>query len=125
MRDYNTLSRNLSYPTKPKKVEPKREAFNNNTEWGIALDAYETQFAMDMDAYKVAVASYHDKAASIDAEFWSELYAEMGWNRLPPKVAAALQSLAWEEGHSSGYNEVYNCACNYDSLVDAIMDELK
>lgn len=125
MRDYNTLSRNLNYPTKPKKVEPKREAFNNNTEWGIALDAYETQFAMDMDAYKVAMASYHDQAASLDAEFWAELYEELGWNTLPEKVAGALQGRAWESGHSAGYGEVYCHASDFASLVDAIKDELE
>ncbi len=125
MKDYNTLSRSLDYPAKPKKVEPKREAFPNNTEWGKALDQAELDHAADMAAYKVKLDAYHDKSNQLEKEFWEELYAEMGWDRLPKKIAQALQSRAWEEGHSSGYNEVYNCACDYDTLVDAILDELK
>lgn len=125
MKDYNTLFRSLNYPSKPKKVEPKRESFKNNTEWGIALDAYETQFALDMQAYKDAMEKYREETRKLDTEFWAELYEDMYWDKLPASIARALQSLAWEEGHSSGYNEVYNVASSYYNLVDAIQKELK
>ena len=50
---------------------------------------------------------------------------ELGWNTLPEKVAGALQSRAWESGHSAGYGEVYCHASDFASLVDAIKDELE
>ncbi len=124
MKDYNTLSRQLSYPTKPKKVEPKRESYKNNAEWGIALDTYETQFAMEMDAYKAGLNKYHEESGRLDTEFWAELYEELGWDKLPTSIAQALQNRAWDSGHSSGYGEVYCVASDYCSLVDAISKEL-
>ena len=125
MKDYNSLSRQLSYPAKPKKVEPQREDFKNNTEWGVALDAYEAQFALEMQAYKDGLEKYHEEAGRLDTEFWAELYDELGWNNLPERIAHSLQSMAWESGHSSGYGEVYCVASDYCSLVDAIQKELK
>jgi hypothetical protein len=125
MKDYDTISRNLRYPAKPKKAEPKREDFHNNATWGAALDAYEVEFANQMAAYGADLETYHSQAQKVDQEFWNELYEDLGWDRLPTKIASALQTRAWDAGHSAGYNEVYNYAIDYGTLVDAILEELR
>ncbi len=125
MKDYDTISRSLKYPSKPRKAEPKRDDFPNNTAWGAALDTYEVEFANQMVAYKADLETYHSQAQKVDQEFWADLYEDLGWDRLPPKVASALRTMAWEDGHSSGYGEVYNHALGYDSLVDAILESVK
>lgn len=124
MKDFDTIYRAMTYPVKPKKNPPVRENFKNNTEWGIALDQYEIDFAADMTAYNVRIDAYHTEANRMEEEFWKELQEDLGWDNLPEKIASALRSRAWERGHSSGYNEVYAVACDYSDLVNAIREAL-
>ena len=124
MKDFDTIHRAMKYPVKPKKNPPVRDNFKNNTEWGIALDQYEIDFAADMAAYNVRIDAYHTEANQMEADFWKELQEDLGWDELPEKIASALRSLAWESGHANGYNEVYSAACDYYNLVDAIREVL-
>lgn len=124
MKDFDAIHRAMTYPVKPKKNPPVRENFKNNTEWGIALDQYEIDFAADMAAYNVRIDAYHTEANRMEEEFWKELQEDLGWDDLPEKIASALRSRAWEQGHSSGYNEVYAVACDYSDLVNAIREAL-
>lgn len=122
MRDYDEIFRSLKYPTKPRKKPPVREDFSNNTAWGAALDAYDVQFAEEMKEYKIAIDAYHAESKNVDTEFWKDVYAELGWDRLPIEVAQALQAHAWSTGHSSGYMEVYNHACDLDEITTSIIN---
>lgn len=124
MKDYNEIYRSLKYPSKPKKNPPVREDFPNNTAWGVALDAYDVQFAQEQEDFKNAMDAYHEESRRIDTEFWNDLYAELGWDKLPVKVSAALQSHAWNLGHSAGYMEVFNYASDFGDIVDAVSDSL-
>lgn len=51
------------------------------------------------------------------------------WYGLPDNVITRrLVSMAWEDGHSSGYSEVANCFCDYADLYAFIVkhkEELK
>lgn len=124
MKDFDTIHRAMKYPVKPKKNPPVRDNFKNNTEWGIALDQYEIDFAADMAAYNVRIDAYHTEANQMEADFWKELQEDLGWDELPEKISSALRSHSWERGHSSGYNEVYAVACDYSDLVSAIREAL-
>ena len=44
------------------------------------------------------------------------------WYGLPDNVITRrLVSMAWEDGHSSGYSEVANCFCDYADLYNFIV----
>jgi hypothetical protein len=121
MRDFNILMRGLNYPAKPKSKPPERKDFPNNASWGVALDEHDIAHAIVLEQYKNDLADYYEKQSKLDEEFWVELYDELGWDKLPAPIASELRSRAWDDGHSSGYMEVYCVASNYGSLVDAIL----
>ena len=50
-----------------------------------------------------------------EEEFKKDLFEDLGIEFNPKRDK--LYSLAWEKGHSSGFSEVYNYACE---LVDLI-----
>ncbi len=43
---------------------------------------------------------------------------ESGLNKLPEANRAKIWSLAWENGHSSGYSDVYTHLCDYINLFN-------
>lgn len=58
------------------------------------------------EAYKESLKQYRTISNARDAEFRRELFEEAGVTDNPK--ADILFSKAWEQGHSSGYSEVYN-----------------
>jgi hypothetical protein len=49
-------------------------------------------------------------------QFYTDVKDDLGITNNPK--ADKLMSKAWERGHSSGYQEVYNCACDLVELIE-------
>lgn len=67
----------------------------------------------DEDALKKARAA---RTQRIMAEFKRDMFEELGIANHP--MREKLYSKAWENGHSSGFQEVYNCALNLVDLIE-------
>lgn len=54
------------------------------------------------------LAPYQQERQHLIAEFWRDACDELGYDEfLTPEGVAILQSKAWEDGHSSGFSEVF------------------
>lgn len=70
----------------------------------------------DEVAFKKAKVAYAVEQQRIMAEFKCDLFEELGIANHP--MREKLYSKAWEDGHSSGFQEVYNCALNLVDLIE-------
>lgn len=53
---------------------------------------------------------YRTAEAALEREFWLDARAELGYDKfLTPEGVAALEAKAWDDGHSSGFSEVFFC----------------
>lgn len=110
MKNYDAIFAELKFPVMPKFNPPVRDQFDSNAAWGIALDQHDAQVAAATVKYRAERKAYRETFAKIESQFWNDLYADLGWDKLPKEVASEKASAAWEQGHSFGYNEVYLCA---------------
>jgi hypothetical protein len=81
------------------------------------LHAMKKVVEKDDAAFLAAIKPYKDEKSKLYDEFKADLFADLGIETNPKKEK--LFSKAWEDGHSSGYGEVYSCALD---LVDLIKD---
>lgn len=70
----------------------------------------------DEVALKKAKDAYGAEQQRIMAEFKRDLLADLGIENHP--LREKLYSKAWEDGHSSGFEEIYNCALNLVDLIE-------
>jgi hypothetical protein len=63
-----------------------------------------------MDAYNAEERRLHDL-------FFADAHDELAIAYLPLSVLEKLDKMAWERGHSSGYNEVYSHMCDLAELA--------
>jgi len=97
------------YPRKPRPPSPATAA--QARAFADELDVY-TKLKEEWDAQREV---YNQRQAEIEEEFYNDLCEDLGITGHPK--AGKLFSIAWEKGHSSGYQEVYVVACD---LVDLI-----
>lgn len=63
----------------------------------------------DDDALRQAKRDYNAKTRKLQADFLNFLAEDLGFNHLPN--ANKIANYAWQEGHSTGYQSVYDIAC--------------
>lgn len=69
---------------------------------------------------------YHDERARLTAEFWDDARAELGYESfLAQEGVAALESKAYEDGHSAGFSEVFGCLSDLTEFARVIARNLK
>lgn len=73
------------------------------------------EIIIDEEAYKAERKIYNNEDARIYNEFRAEVLEENGLTNHPK--ADKVMSMAWEDGHSSGYEEVANYVEKYADLV--------
>ena len=74
------------------------------------------QEVLDEDAYKAHRKEYEDERNKLHQEFVKELFEEFGVCNNPKSIRCF--QLAWEHGHSSGYEEVYNYFADFVTLIE-------
>lgn len=80
------------------------------------LQAMKKTVESDDAFFAAAIKPYRDEQARLHTEFEKDLYEDLGIEDNPKKEK--LFTKAWEFGHSSGYSEVYNYACDLVDLID-------
>lgn len=69
----------------------------------------------DVLDYKKAREAYYDNVSDCHNRFRQDLFEDL--DIVDNSKRDLLFSKAWELGHSSGYNEVYNYACDLVELI--------
>lgn len=87
------------------------------TERDVLEKVKTTETTTDEAALKQALLAYRLHGQALQELFKTDLFAELGIEDNPKREK--LFAKAWEDGHSSGFVEVENCAWN---LVDLIKD---
>ena len=73
------------------------------------------QEVLDEDAYKAKRKQYSDESAKLYKEFQNDLFEDYGVSDNPKRFKCF--DLAWEHGHSSGLEEVYNYFGDFVELI--------
>lgn len=74
------------------------------------------QAEVDEAGLRAAREKYNAETARVTAEFKADLFKDLGIENHP--MREKLYSKAWEDGHSAGFSEVYNCASNLVDLIE-------
>jgi hypothetical protein len=82
----------------------------------IPLNSCTTEFVIDHEGFKQARLAYGQETQRLTQKFYADIKADLGIENHPK--ADKLIAYAWEQSHSSGFEEVYNTACE---LVDLIV----
>jgi hypothetical protein len=95
----------MDYPTRPTKPILARDSNSAQArKFASDLEAYETEKA----AYDAAKDAARDHNSKIDEEIEKYIKEVSGFNKyIPEDKKSKVWSKAWEDGHSSGYHEVY------------------
>lgn len=83
---------------------------------GFDTSACVKERVCDDEALKAARVAYGAETQRIAEEFKKDLFADLGIENHP--MRGKLYKLAWDDGHPSGFQEVYNCACNLVDLIE-------
>ena len=71
---------------------------------------------IDAARYKVALDAYRAAEQAVNDKFKNDLFKDLGIEDNPRRDK--LYSKAWELGHSSGLQEIYNVACDLVELIE-------
>lgn len=101
MQDYikSVMAEMPPYPVKP--VEPRRNNFESVREYAVALEAYE----QDIELYRTEIERYRLDQNEANNRIKNHMLMSTS---IPERYWDKCWDLAWEEGHSSGYMEVWN-----------------
>ena len=102
-----------------KKFDTYEEAkkFSNNIESNV-----------DEQSYKVARAEYGRISSEAEAKVIQAMKKEIGGygdNERDNKLFDLAYGKAYEDGHSSGFNEIYNYLLDYDDLIQRTLEIVK
>lgn len=75
---------------------------------------------------KEVMRPYEELKATLHREFWEHCREEFGYEKILNQPAIdALESMAWEEGRSGGYQNVYNVLDDLNDLIKTVVKNLK
>ncbi len=110
--NFEKYKNKTDYPKKPEKPRLSSHPTKREVEsYLLNLEDYEKKSLI----YKEKMEIYQTVDAEIHDNFRKDLFEDLGISNNPKKDL--LYSKAWENGHSAGFSEVYNVACD---LVDLI-----
>lgn len=96
----------LPYPEKPAKpsINPKATSIEAR-QYVDSLEGFEKKM-VEYEKQKRAYSESQGKVNGVIEEYIKDL---AGFNNLPEKSKPKVWSKAWDDGHSSGYHQVYYC----------------
>lgn len=94
----------LKYPDKP--IKPRLDSKHTSEQLKEYIKAFE-QYEVDMSNYEELKKSYTENEYKINSLIEEYIKDISGFNTLPEKVKNKVWCKALEDGHSSGYYQVY------------------
>ena len=112
--DYEKYKVTLSYPPRPTGLglPDKNWSPDQFREHARKLEAHEKE----MKAYRKETDKYHAEQARQDSLFKADALEDVGLAGHPK--AEKAWALAWENGHSGGYSDVYSHLVDYADLLN-------
>lgn len=93
-----------SYPEKPRKPVLLTGATSDDIrKYADAFDEFQIKFA-EFEAKRV---EYYQRKNEVEASVAEFIKDESGFYFIPEQYRDKVWRIAWEEGHSAGYHEVY------------------
>ena len=103
------------YPEKPKKPVLLTGATSDDMrKYADAFDEFQVKFA-EFEAQRVA---YYQCKFDIEQEVIKLICDESGIDSIPEQYREKVYRLAWQEGHSAGYHEVYQWLCRFVEIFE-------
>lgn len=115
--DYTTYFAYKSGESKRFDTYEEAKKFSNNIESNV-----------DKNAYEVARKAYNQVSSEAEAKVIQAMKKELGGygdNERDNKLFDLAYGKAYEDGHSSGFNEIYNCLLDYDDLIQRTLEIVK
>lgn len=120
--DFKKYINKLSYPTtqmiKCMPTPPNIHPSMKNDEYERVMSEYKSkmdEYFKSKDTYNKELNKWKRENRRIHEEFKKDLFDELEISDNPK--AEILFSKAWEYGHSAGFEEVYNYACDLVELI--------
>lgn len=110
--NYEKYQNKISYPEKPKKpfIDSKIATPRMYREHAAALEFYE----IEKEKYDEKRKAYDEEDYRLEQEFKKNALEEVGLTNHPK--ADKIYAYAWQEGHSSGFSEVFNTLLELSEL---------
>jgi len=115
--DYTTYFAYKSGESKCFDTYEEAKKFSNNIESNL-----------DEQAYKAARVEYNRVSSEVESKVIQAMKKEIGGygdNEQDNKLFDLAYGKAYEDGHSSGFNEIYNYLLDYDDLIQRTLEIVK
>lgn len=115
--DYTTYFAYKGGESKRFDTYDEAKQFSNNIESNV-----------DEQAYKAARAKYNRISSEAEAKVIQAMKNEIGGygdNERDKKLFNLAYGKAYEDGHHSGFNEIYNYLLDYDDLIQRVLGIIK
>jgi hypothetical protein len=92
-------------PIKPKKpkISPNATTSEDHRKYADELEQYEK----NLKKFEESLAIYYQEENNLKEQFWKDAFEKIGIPSNHPK-ASRMRILAWEYGHSSGYEDIFS-----------------
>lgn len=91
--------------------KPREPLLNSNKPTKEDIDSYTTKlelYSTDLAGFKTKNEFYKSENSRLYSLLEDLIKEESGLNEIPEQYRAKVYSYAYQQGHSSGYSEVYN-----------------
>lgn len=111
--NYDKRYQDITYPQTPK--YPAKPQLDKPELWRKFVDELETYHKL-YEEYKKELASHEHAIEQFEENFWKEVFYHEKVSQEHPKAQLA-KDLAWERGHSCGYDEVADIFAEYAQFL--------
>lgn len=104
------------YVSKPK--EPSLKSLKPTEEDMTLFLSEKEKYKIDLEEYKIKNTFYGDESMRLYSLLKEKIKDDSGLNSIPEQYRDKVYSYAYEQGHGSGYGEVYHYLCNLVEIFD-------
>ena len=118
--EFDTAYRGIKYPKRPASPERviDKKAFDSDAEYYRALADASEQYEKDISKYKRQVKETGQVASQVASDFREFCISDYLDDDIPEDIKELVYSAAYEDGHSAGFNEVYNCMDDFAEIAN-------
>jgi hypothetical protein len=118
--EFDTAYRGIKYPKRP--VTPERvidkKTFDSDAEYYRTLADASEQYEKDMSEYKRQVKEAGEVGGQVASDFREFCISDHLDADIPEDIKGLVYSAAYEDGHSAGFSEVYNCMDDFAEIAN-------
>lgn len=112
--DFEKYKNTKPYPERVR--EPRLVSQKPTDEQIIAYQKAKEEYSKKLETYNKQVKEYQEEDQRIMEQFWKDAFEDVGIPFDHPK-ASKISEIAWNQGHSSGFYEVYHWLEELSELI--------